>query len=137
MRSLLLLALVVGLPSLAARADEAKSPQPAPDKSRPERVHLGATSVTVVDEHEAVDDVISRIRSAKVDPAADKAKKTGSGEHGSGATTTTDTRQENAHSALRSQREQATARANADLRKDEHRERTASARTRTEQKRSR
>ena len=52
-------------PPSTARAQAGKQGQDAPPKPQPGRVHLGSTSVTVVDEHDTVDDVISRLRKAK------------------------------------------------------------------------
>lgn len=131
----LVLLLAVGLQSLATRAGEPAPPQPAPEKARPERVHLGSTSVTVVDEHEPVDDVITRIRKEKSETATvPKAKPAEIRGQGSRAAKATDIRQGSGRAALRSQRDQATARADAERRKDERRERAASSRTRLEQK---
>lgn len=139
-RLLICLLSVCTLPGFAARADEAAQTTPAKaEKAQSERVHLGSASVTVVDEHEAVDDVISRIRSGKVEPlAVDKSKTTEIRDHGSRTTATaTDTHQGSGRSSLRAQRDRASARAEADRIKDERRERAASTRTRLEQKQRR
>jgi len=144
----LLPGLVFTLPAFAPQAGEPDKAEQGhgrandKDKARPERVHLGATSVIVVDEHEAVDDVISRIRSAKSDTAAaakskDGAKSEGTQDRGTRSVTATDGRQESGRAALRAQRSQATARENANRLEAERRERTESARTRLEQKRRR
>lgn len=135
----LLFGLVWTLPAFAARADEPVQAPPAKvEKAQSERVHLGSASVTVVDEHEAVDEVISRIRNGKVEsPAVDKSKTTEIRDQGSRTVTTTDTRQGNGRSSLRTQRDRASARAEADRIKDERRERAATTRTRLEQKQRR
>jgi hypothetical protein len=139
----LLLVLPYVLPAFAARAAE---PAPAAtekaEKAQPERVHLGSASVTVVDEHEAIDDVISRIRDGKAedkatDKATDKAKTGENHDQDSHAATTTDSRQGSGRSSLRAQRDRVSARADADRIKDERRERAASTRTRLEQKQHR
>jgi hypothetical protein len=131
--------LACSFPAFAARADEpAPATPPKAEKAQPERVHLGSASVTVVDEHEAVDDVITRIRNGKIEnPVVDKSKTVES--HGQGAPTATaaDTRQGNGRSSLRTQRDRASARAEADRTKDERRERAATTRTRLEQKQRR
>jgi hypothetical protein len=131
--------LACSLPTFAARADEpAPATPPKAEKSQPERVHLGSASVTVVDEHEAVDDVITRIRNGKVDNAVvDKPKTTEIRDQGSHTATATDTRQGNGRSSLRTQRDRVSARAEADKIKDERRERAATTRTRLEQKQRR
>lgn len=135
----LLFGLVWTLPAFAARADEPVQAAPAKaEKAQPERVHLGSASVTVVDEHEAVDEVISRIRNGKVEsPAVDKSKTTEIRDQGSRTVTTTDTRQGNGRSSLRTQRDRASARAEDDRIKDERRERSATTRTRLEHKQRR
>jgi len=135
----LLFMLACILPAFAARADEpAQTVPPKAEKAQPERVHLGSASVTVVDEHEAVDEVISRIRNGKAQNAAgDKAKTAEIRGQGSRTVTATDTRQGNGRSSLRAQRDRASARAEADRIKDERRERAASTRTRLEQKQRR
>ena len=127
------------LPTLAARADEPTQAKPQQgEKAQPERVHLGSASVTVVDEHETVDDVISRIRTGKANtPVPDKSKTAEAHDQGARTSTATDKRQGNGRSSLRAQRERASARAEADRIKDERRERAASTRTRLEQKQRR
>lgn len=132
----LLLVLPYVLPAFAAQAAE---PAPAAtEKAQPERVHLGSASVTVVDEHEAIDDVISRIRNGKAeDKATDKARTGENHDQDSHAATTTDSRQGSDRSSLRAQRDRVSARAEADRIKDERRERAASTRTRLEQKQHR
>jgi uncharacterized membrane protein len=131
--------LVWTLPAFAAQADEPVQAAPAKaEKAQPERVHLGSASVTVVDEHEAVDEVISRIRNGKVEsPAVDKSKTTEIRDQGSRTVTTTDTRQGKGRSSLRTQRDRASARAEDDRIKDERRERAATTRTRLEHKQRR
>jgi uncharacterized membrane protein len=135
----LLFGLVWTLPAFAAQADEPVQAAPAKaEKAQPERVHLGSASVTVVDEHEAVDEVISRIRNGKVEsPAVDKSKTTEIRDQGSRTVTTTDTRQGKGRSSLRTQRDRASARAEDDRIKDERRERAATTRTRLEHKQRR
>ena len=141
----LLFALASALPSFVVQAGEpaqtAQTAQPTTDKAekrQPERVHLGSASVTVVDEHEAVDDVISRIRNGKAEiSATDKAKTSENRDQGSRTATATDTRPGSGRSSLRAQRDRASARADADRIKDERRERAASTRTRLERKQRR
>jgi hypothetical protein len=135
----LLLALASVLPALAAQAGEpAQAGTEKVEKARPERVHLGSASVTVVDENEAVDDVISRIRNGKAElPATDKARTGENRDQGAHTATTTDPRPGSGRSSLRVQRDRASARADADRIKDERRERAASTRTRLEQKQRR
>ena len=135
----LLFALAGVLPAFAVQA--AEPTQTATEKAKeaqPERVHLGSASVTVVDEHEAIDDVISRIRDRKAETAAtDKAKTSEHRDQGSRsatATTATDNHQGNERASLRAQRDRAAAHADAERIKDERRERAASTRTRLEQK---
>ena len=135
----LLFVLVGVLPSLTALAGEpAQASPPKAEKSQPERVHLGSASVTVVDEHEAVDEVISRIRKGKEEGTAnDKAKTADISGKGSHTGTTTDSRQENGRTSLRAQRDRASARAEAERLKDEKRDRATSTRTRNEPKQRR
>ena len=135
----LLFALAFVLPASAARADEPTLAAPVKgEKAQPERVHLGSASVTVVDEHEAVDDVISRIRNGKAaDIASDKAKTTQSHDPAARTVTATDTRPASGRSSLRAVRDRVSARTEADRIKDERRERAASTRTRLEQKQRR
>ena len=125
------------LPAFAVRAGEPEPPAKA-EKTQPERVHLGSASVTVVDEHEAVDDVISRIRNGKAaPPATDKVKAVQTRDQGAKTATASDNRQGSGRSSLRAQRDRVSARAEADRIKDERRERAASTRTRLEQKQRR
>lgn len=133
------LLVVCTLPAFAARADEtAQTVPPKADKAQPEHVHLGSASVTVVDEHEAVDDVITRIRNGKTENThSDKAKTTETHDQGARTATATDNRQGGGRSSLRAPRDRASARADADRIKDERRERAASTRTRLEQKQRR
>jgi hypothetical protein len=139
----LLFVLAATLPAFAALADEpVQAAPPKTEKAPAERVHLGSASVTVVDEHEAVDDVISRIRNGKVEnPDVDKSKTTEIHDKGSRTATATDTRQDSGRPSLRAslrvQRDRVSARAEADRIKDERRERAASTRTRLEQKQHR
>jgi hypothetical protein len=135
----LLSVLVCSLPAFAAQADEpAPTPPAKAEKAQSERVHLGSASVTVVDEHEAVDDVISRIRNGKGEnPVLDKSKTTVGQDRGASTATATDTHQASGRSSLRSQRDRASARAEADRIKDERRERAATTRIRLEQKQRR
>jgi hypothetical protein len=135
----LLFALACVLPAFAARADEPTPAAPAKaEKAQPERVHLGSASVTVVDEHEAVDDVISRIRNGKAeDLVSDKAKTAQNHDQSTRTGTATETRPGSGRASLRAVRDRANARAEADRIKDERRERAASTRTRLEQKQHR
>jgi hypothetical protein len=137
--TVLLFALVCAVPAFVARADEPAPAAPVKtEKTQPERVHLGSASVTVVDEHETVDDVISRIRDGKAaDTASDKAKTTASHDQGARTVTATETRPGSGRSSLRAVRDRANARAEADRIKDERRERAASTRTRLEQRQHR
>jgi hypothetical protein len=125
----------------AARAEEpaaAQTPPAKTEKAQPERVHLGATSVTVVDEHEAVDDVITRLRTRKTEAAtAEKTKAAETRAQGTRTDTTSATRRGNDRASLRPQRDQAAARADADRQKDDRRERAANTRARLEQKQRR
>ncbi len=126
--------LALGLSSSATLAGEpAHNP---PDKPKPDRVHLGATSVTVVDEHEAVDDVISRIRRAEKDSASGDKPKT---DHDKVAGTSTKSGQSTgeARAALRAQKDRNASRADPDRVKEQKRERAATTRTRMEQKQRR
>jgi hypothetical protein len=114
-----------------------KTSDKQPDKTPPERVHLGATSVTVVDEHETVDDVITRLRSAKPHKTqADKAKPDENNAPGAG-TSTGQGQHKDGRASLQPQRESAAAHAEAERPKDERRERAASARARIEKKQRR
>ena len=135
----LLFALAWVLPAFAARAAEPAQATPAKtEKAQPERVHVGSASVTVVDEHEAVDDVISRIRKGKAEgTAGDKAKTAERRDQSARTATATDTRPGSGLSSLRTVRDRANARAEADRIRDERRERAASTRTRLEQKQRR
>jgi hypothetical protein len=133
----LLLALACAVPAFAARADE-PTPAKTEKKAQPERVHLGSASVTVVDEHEAVDDVISRIRNGKAeDTVSDKSKTTQKHDQAAGTATANETRPGNGRSSLHGVRDRANARAEADRIKDERREHAAGTRTRLEQKQRR
>ena len=138
MRSFPIGLLLLGtLPAFAARAGTPESP-PKAEKAQPERVHLGAASVTVVDEHEPVDDVISRIRNGKTETSTtDKAKTAETHDQGSKTATATEPRRASGRSSLRAQRDRASARAEVDRTKDERRERAASTRMRLEQKQRR
>ena len=131
-----ILALAGTLSAFSARAEApAQTVPPKTEKAQPERVHLGSASVTVVDEHEAVDDVITRIRKGKAESTAgDKSNTTEIRTQSPGPATSTDARQGNGRSSLRAQRDRASARADADKTKDERRERAARTRTRLEQK---
>jgi hypothetical protein len=131
--------LVSTLPVLAARADEpTQAATQKGERTKPERVHLGSASVTVVDEHEAVDDVISRIRNGKAEgTVVDKAKTRELRDPPVRTATATETPPGNGRSSLRVVRDRTNARAEADRIKDERRERTASTRTRLEQKQRR
>ena len=125
------LALAVGLSPLVARAGEPAAA--GAGKTPPDRVHLGAASVTVVDEHEPVDDVITRIRSRRTEPppAPDKDK------HGKGrarGTVPPENHREGGRAGLRGQRDRATERDEAGRGKEERRERAASTRARLEGK---
>ena len=89
------------LPAFVAQAGEPEPPAKT-EKAQSERVQLGATSVTVVDEHEAVDDVISRIRAGKTEiPATEKSKTTEKHDPGTNTATTTDVRQSGGRASLR------------------------------------
>jgi len=127
------------LPAFAARAEEpAQAAIAKTEKAQPERVHLGSASVTVVDEHEAVDDVISRIRNRKAESTASNKSKTAERHDQPASTATiTETRPGSGRSSLRLVRDRANARAEADRIKDDRRERAASTRTRLEQKQRR
>lgn len=126
------LALLLLLAPAVALADP-----PAPTAARkppPERVHLGSTSVTVVDEHEPVDDVITRLRTSKTDkadpsPGTGKRDRAGKGSAGTGSETSKDER-----AALRNERDHVVKRADADQVRDQKRDRSESARGRSEQK---
>ena len=133
---LLWLVPAVCLPPALARAGEPTATVTATSKAPPERVHLGATSVTVVDEHEPVDDVISRIRNRKPEPGSgDKVKGTGGQSQGTGATH--GDRRGGGHTDLRTQRDRATANDEAGRLKDEKRDRTVNARSRLDPKQRR
>jgi hypothetical protein len=131
--------LVCILPAFAARAAEpTQATPPKAEKTQPERVHLGSASVTVVDEHEAVDDVISRIRNGKAQgTVGDKTKTRELREPAARTATVTDTHPGSGRSSLRVVRDRANARAEADRIKDERREHSATTRTRLEQKQRR
>ena len=146
MRSALVFVLLAAL-AQGARAEESapKPAQPEAEKSSSQRVHLGSASVTVVDEHEAIDDVISRIRKAKsIAPDKDKAHEP-AGRSDTPATQAqapaagkaTSRAAADGRAALRGERDRATDRAETDRRKDERRERAASERNRVEQKQHR
>ncbi len=117
-----------------ASAEKAASKQPSAEKAPPDRVHLGATSVTVVDEGEKVDDVITRIRNAK-SGTANKAKpgeasrQEGNVPAGSGA-------RQDGRAELRGERETA-VRAGADRSQNERRERPGAVHPRSEKKQRR
>jgi hypothetical protein len=110
---------------------------PSAEKALPDRVHLGSSSVTVVDEHEKVDDVITRLRSAKAKPAA--ANNAKSGENAAQGTTAPSGsgQPQDGRAALQPQRESAAAHDDAERPKDERRERAANARGRIEKKQRR
>ena len=98
-------------------------------------VHVGSASVTVVDEHEAVDDVITRIRTGKNEPATDKTKDVVKQPPSGQAAGTASVNKDSGRASLQVVRDRATARTENERRKDERRERAATARARTEQKR--
>lgn len=53
-----------------AQNKEASKPSPPTDKATTttgNRVHMGPTTVTVIDDGEAIDDVVSRVRQARID----------------------------------------------------------------------
>ena len=137
------LVVALGLSSRAGHAGESAQAQPEQaqqkkEKARPERIHLGAPSVTVVDEHEAVDDVITRIRQNE---AAGRGKTAAKPEQVSQPQPqpqpTADRSQKDGRAALRAQREHAAAGTDAERRKDERRERAATTRGHLEQKQRR
>jgi uncharacterized iron-regulated membrane protein len=118
----------VTAPGSAVYAQAAKQSQDTPPKPQPSRVHLGSTSVTVVDEHDTVDDVITRLRKAK--PPADKQEQTKSA---SATQTTTvpdksNKAREDGRAELRSQRTVEAERAEGERSKEERRERAAASR---------
>ena len=120
---------------LPLRASAGESENKAQEKPQ-ERVHVGSASVTVVDEHEAVDDVITRIRTGKNEPTGDKAKGADKQpQSGQAAGTTSTTNKDSGRASLKLARDRTTAGTENERRKDERRERAASARSRTEQKR--
>jgi hypothetical protein len=117
-------------------ADPTKAPANTQEKPQQERVHLGSASVTVVDEHEAVDDVITRIRTGKKEAGGDKTgEATKSVQDGQTATATPTVNKDSGRASLRVARERANARNEGERRKDERRERAAAARAHSEQKR--
>lgn len=134
-RLTLVLMLALGLAPVAARADEPTPPQNGADKPKPERVHLGATSVTVVDEHERVDDVITRLRGSKSDPTADKSKAAAEHDKLPVDPKAERTRTSEERSVLRAQRDRAAGRADAERVKDQKRERVSGPRARQEKTR--
>jgi len=136
MRSLAKLGFFLALGLAPARALAGEPAHNPPDKAKPERVHVGATSVTVVDEHEPVDDVISRIRRAENDPTARDKTKVDHDKSG-GTSTTAGQSTGEARAALRAQQDRNTSRADSERVKDQKRERAAGTRTRLEQKQRR
>lgn len=138
--------LLATLPRLAAAGEPAPA-QSAPEKAKPERVHLGSTSVTVVDEHEQVDDVITRLRAAqrqepdrkpdgpaKGDGKSDGSKSDGRSPAKSDTKSKSGQHANNDRSALRGQRDSVVDRANAERDKDQKRERLGSAHGRSDAK---
>ena len=63
-----ILMLALAGPAARARADQPAPPPPATTAPKPVRV--GPTTVTVIDEQESVDDIISRVRRARQERAA-------------------------------------------------------------------
>jgi hypothetical protein len=120
---------------LPLRASAGEPEAKAQDKTQ-QRVHVGSASVTVVDEHEAVDDVITRIRTGKSEPTSDKATEPGKLPQ-SGQTTgaTSSTNKDSGRASLKTTRDRTTASTENERRKDERRERAATARGHREQKR--
>lgn len=56
--------------SRGAQNNEATKPSPTTEKTNPNaanRVHMGPTTVTVIDDGEAIDDVVSRVRQARIE----------------------------------------------------------------------
>lgn len=103
---------------------------PAP-KAAPDRVHVGATSVTVVDEHETVDDVITRLRAAKAHAGSATDTKTAAPASGAASP---GARLPHGRASLRGERESVAAHVDADRPKEDRRERAANARARVERK---
>jgi hypothetical protein len=114
----------------------AGEPEGKAQETSQQRVHVGSASVTVVDEHEAVDDVITRIRTGKSEPASDKepGKQPQSGQPAV-ASSTANVNKDSGRATLKVVRERTTASTDVERRKDERRERAATARAHTEQKR--
>jgi hypothetical protein len=120
-----------------ASAEKAASKQPSAEKAPPDRVHLGATSVTVVDEGEKVDDVITRVRNAKSSSAsASKAKQAEAAGQAANAPSGTGPRQDG-RADLRRERENEAARPGAGRSQDGHRELPATVHPRSEKKQRR
>ncbi len=119
--------------SSIAQAEERAAKPPAPAKAPPDRVHVGATSVTVVDEHETVDDVITRLRAAKAKTAT--APKTTS--QPAPPTPPASGQGQDGRETLRRERETAAAHADVERAKDDRRERSTGAHARTDKKQRR
>ena len=140
MRLLVLLTLAASIvvrPSIVL-GEEAAPKQPPAEKAPQERVHLGSTSVTVVDEHETVDDVITRLRAAKSQASATGKTKSGKNQAPPASTeSSTAGQSQDGRATLRAERETAAAHADADRSKDDRRERAANARGHTDKKQRR
>jgi hypothetical protein len=125
-----------------AHAQGAKQGQDTAPKPQPSRVHLGATSVTVVDEHETVDDIITRLRKAK--PPTDKQAQSKSASATQTTTAPSDKpadkdgkAHEDGRAELRSHRALEAERADGDRPKEERRERSAAGRVRGDRRQRR
>ena len=131
-----LVACIAG-PSATVYAQTGGQAQGTAPKPQPNRVHLGATSVTVVDEHDTVDDVITRLRKAKAPADATEQAKS---ETGAKATPPPDKRgstHEDGRAELRAQRTAEAQHADTDRPKDERREKTANAHVRADKRQRR
>jgi hypothetical protein len=127
--------LTVILLPLRASAGE---PEAKAQETSQQRVHVGSASVTVIDEHEAVDDVITRIRTGRTEPTTDKAKEPGKqppSRQPAVAASTVNANKDSGRASLKVARDRTTAGPDNERRKEERRERAATARTHTEQKR--
>jgi hypothetical protein len=132
----------LGWPS-AASAQTASQKETTPVRTTPSRVHLGATSVTVVDEHDTVDDVITRLRKAKATPTGADPAKSGkpvnatAGQGGHTGSSDHDNEKDQGRAELRAERTAEAKRVDANRPKDTRRERSAAARARTDKKQHR
>jgi hypothetical protein len=133
----LVFAASVMAPGGAAYAQAAKGAKDPPPSPQPSRVHVGSTSVTVVDEHDTVDDVITRLRKAKPPAEKQDQTKSASATQTSPAVDKGGKAHEDGRAELRSQRTVEAERAEGERPKEDRRERAAAARARGERKQRR